>query len=375
MSKTRIPASTRRDLWIQAGGRCEFKGCMKPLDQNFLTGQSVVLGEYCHIVADSPQGPRGDDSRNTELAKDPSNLIVCCSTCHTTIDDSSLTGVYSIGLLRSWKEEHEAHIRRIYEARDVERSIPLIIVGSIASTPTSISEKSARAVVLKKSSYSRFPSHEAFRIDLGSRPLESDPVFYRVHESSIIDQMDRLSRRIAQEGIQHVDVFGLAPIPILALVGYKLGDRIKTTVHQAQRTGDSTWLWPPSPNPEGPSFSYTLPNLMAFRAICLAVEISGVIPPSEISGLVPKAGLGTFGVPSPSASIVDCESVLEEFSNEWRKMLGEIHSASPDIVVHVFAAVPNSLAFEMGRSLHPHACPRLVLWTKVNGSFINALTL
>lgn len=166
MSKTYIPQDTRRDLWISAGARCQFRGCNKPIDRNFITQQKVTLGEYCHIIGDSVDGPRGDPERSKALASDPANLILCCAACHKTIDDSRLQAGYTEAVLVDMKREHELHIQRLFDARNVKHSRPLIITSRIAGTPTGVDINHARYAVLHKTNYGRFPSHAEHRISL-----------------------------------------------------------------------------------------------------------------------------------------------------------------------------------------------------------------
>lgn len=71
-----IPDKVRAQLWVAAGGRCEFKGCNKPLDRNVLTQQALFLGQHAHIIGDSPKGPRGDRVLSKKLALDPTNLML-----------------------------------------------------------------------------------------------------------------------------------------------------------------------------------------------------------------------------------------------------------------------------------------------------------
>lgn len=74
-----VSAPVRRDLWIAAGGRCEFRGCCKPVDRDFLTKKAKsVVGEFAHIIADSPAGARGVAGLSEKLAADPSNLMLAC---------------------------------------------------------------------------------------------------------------------------------------------------------------------------------------------------------------------------------------------------------------------------------------------------------
>jgi hypothetical protein len=77
--RANISKDVRRDLWIAAAGRCEFRGCNKPVDRDFLTKGRCNVGEYAHIVADSPDGARGIPGESERLAKDPGNLMLACS--------------------------------------------------------------------------------------------------------------------------------------------------------------------------------------------------------------------------------------------------------------------------------------------------------
>lgn len=50
---------TRLILYVRAGGRCEFDGCNQFLIEHHLTKREGNYGEAAHIVAFSPEGPRG----------------------------------------------------------------------------------------------------------------------------------------------------------------------------------------------------------------------------------------------------------------------------------------------------------------------------
>src|SRR4051812_20648507 len=77
-----ISSTVRRDLWVAAAGRCEFRGCCKAVDRDFLTKAKCKVGEYAHIIADSPAGARGVSGLSEKLAADPNNLMLACFDCH-----------------------------------------------------------------------------------------------------------------------------------------------------------------------------------------------------------------------------------------------------------------------------------------------------
>lgn len=63
------------------------------------------MGEICHIKANSPLGPRYEESQTDNERQGFSNLILMCSNHHTLIDDD-LT--YTVEDLLSIKENHES---------------------------------------------------------------------------------------------------------------------------------------------------------------------------------------------------------------------------------------------------------------------------
>lgn len=373
MSETNLSKDTRRDLWIKAGARCQFRGCNKPIDRNFLTQERVVLGQYCHIIGDSPDGPRGDSDRSKALAADPANLILCCTSCHKTIDDSKLEAGYSEAVLVEMKREHELHIQRLYDAKDVKRSLPLIITGRIAGTPTSVNGAHARCAVLQKTGYSRFPSYTEHVISLNEVGLgEKDEVYWYVAKKAIDVQFDNLIALNRDSHIEHIDVFGLAQIPVLMYAGFRLGDRIPATVHHAFRDQDNKWLWPVREQPET-VFSYTFPDATNVTELALVVSLSGTVRAEDVEKAVPGVPIAILEAAAKSAFVISKETDLAAFVAAWRALLAEIHQRYGHIKLHVFPAAPNSAAFEMGRCVHPKVMPTVKVWDYIEGMFSSAI--
>lgn len=370
MSKTYIPTQVRRDLWILSGAHCEFRGCMNRIDQNFLTKQRVTLGEYCHIIGDQVGGPRGNRQLSQELAKHPDNLILCCSGCHKTIDDGNLENDYPPQLLLEMKREHETHIQRLYDATDVKISIPFLITGPLRGRPTAISIQQARAAVLKKTGYTRFPAANEVVISLNNFPYREDqPSYWEAAKQHADLALQGLSHRIQNREIQYLDIFGLAQIPILAYIGYKLGDCVPATVHQAQRA-EPQWEWPQNSRIRHVGFQYEELPTDAVKELAVVISVSGRIQQADVKRAVPGIRICVLDIPDPSPAVVDCEAVQEEFVSVWRKFLSELHKRYGRIKLHVFPALPNSLAVELGRCVFPKVAPETQVWDYYDGNFI-----
>ena len=89
-----VSAAVRRDLWVAAAGRCEFRGCGKPVDRDFLTKARCKVGEYAHIIADSPAGARGVPGESERLALSFGELHQW--TLHLKGDDAFLSAFHRV---------------------------------------------------------------------------------------------------------------------------------------------------------------------------------------------------------------------------------------------------------------------------------------
>lgn len=99
-----ITNRTRKILWGKSGNRCAI--CKKKLvvDATAHDNESVV-GDECHIISSSSNGPRYDRSYPTEQMDSFDNLILLCRTHHKMIDDQTAT--YTQDLLLQIKYNHQ----------------------------------------------------------------------------------------------------------------------------------------------------------------------------------------------------------------------------------------------------------------------------
>lgn len=80
-----ITANIARDVVFESHGYCMFEGCGDHLGVDRLTGIKGNFRYLAHIVASSPDGPRGNQ-RSHELSNDPKNIMVLCDKHHRLID-------------------------------------------------------------------------------------------------------------------------------------------------------------------------------------------------------------------------------------------------------------------------------------------------
>ena len=94
---------TIKRLFAVSGNRCAFSGCTLPLvDQ----GSDTVLGEICHIQAQSAGGPRYDPGQPDEARHGFDNLLLLCPSHHKIVDENPET--HTVEALCAMKRAHEA---------------------------------------------------------------------------------------------------------------------------------------------------------------------------------------------------------------------------------------------------------------------------
>jgi hypothetical protein len=104
-----ISAKTRKLLWARSGNQCAICAHRLITDESSGAAESVV-GDECHIVASSKDGPRGEVAAPDTALDDYANLILLCKIHHKQVDDQPF--IFTADTLRRIKAKHEAQIRK-----------------------------------------------------------------------------------------------------------------------------------------------------------------------------------------------------------------------------------------------------------------------
>lgn len=106
-----ISVRDRKRLWGLSASRCAFPNCRQELVETISDGQGAVLvGDEAHIVAQSPDGPRGNSDLSGSVRDAYDNLILLCARHHIVIDND-VTG-YPVDKLLGFKADHELWVRK-----------------------------------------------------------------------------------------------------------------------------------------------------------------------------------------------------------------------------------------------------------------------
>jgi SMODS-associated and fused to various effectors sensor domain len=180
---------------------------------------------------------------------------------------------------------------------------------------------------------------------------------------------------IAEGAIRHLSVFAIAPQPLLILLGSLLGDIVPSDVYQRHRE-PTTWVWPPER--ETPAFRLTRPTSVEGSA-ALVFEVSATVKVERIQQVLgEKVSIWSIGVPAPHNDVMKSRRQKAEFRALVRTALDQIKSVhGQSTTLHVFPAMPVSVAVELGRVRMPKADMPWLVYDQVNsrGGFVRALTI
>ncbi len=105
-----ISLKTHKMLWGRAACRCSEPSCRIELyEDETETDEATLIGEICHIVAESDDGPRANPTIPIKQRNSYENLILLCRVHHKIVD--SQPEKYSVDYLIRLKKEHEIWVK------------------------------------------------------------------------------------------------------------------------------------------------------------------------------------------------------------------------------------------------------------------------
>jgi hypothetical protein len=359
--KTRkdIPETTKLRLWVKSAGRCEFKGCNKPVWQNGLTLSQGNFGQIAHIIGSSKDGPRGTN-QSEELQTDFDNLMLLCQACHKEIDTHPER--YPIELLRAWKQDHENRIEiQTSYPEDIHKSTLLVFSINIGDRVVPINIEAIRNAMFPK-----FPTnHKGIKIEEKGFDRMGTPEQWQTFAESKIKRkvLRDLEEGIDDIKIKHISLFAIAPMPLLIYLGRWIGDTVPTDIYQSHRNianTNKTWSWQEEVFAES-TYLVSCKQKGTDKIVFLSLAISDSIEPDKYDNLISDTcSIYEISIPEPSPQFLKSKKQLEIFSHEYRKLLNKIQAThGKDCKIYILPAIPVSMAVECGRVILPTKDPEI----------------
>jgi hypothetical protein len=356
-----------------SAGRCQFPGCKKFLWADSLTLKEDKFANIAHIIADSPEGPRGDEALSKALSRDISNLMLMCLDHHKLIDGKHKDD-YSVQLLRTWKLSHEERIRIQTDMQPNHTSTVLRFMANIGTQPINIPIAQAYQAIMPN-----YPANaQGITIDLSNLALEHDAAYWVTASRQIKNEVAKyFSASNTGQRVSHVSVFAIGPMPLLMQLGYSIGNVVPMEIYQRHRdTQDWTWK---SQAPAGFKFILTSTDHKSQKDVSLSLSLSGKVLDAEIDPILGTAHAKyEITIDTPRVDFLHSPVQLEEFRAMYRQVLTEIRQIhGHDVRIHLFPAVPAPIAVICGKELFHNTDPDVIVYQKdrIDNTFKPAITI
>lgn len=381
---TRAPKSVSElekiKLWVRAGGRCEL--CNAYLLEDALTMLTVNLGELAHKVGrnQSAASPRGLDPLPIDQRNLAENLLLLCAKHHKVIDDTVARGEFTVEELRRIKARHEDRIRYLTGLGEGAQTVVLRVVGDIRDGAVELSEQTVRSAVLANGN--RYPFFAfgyrgaGIEIDLRGLPAEGTSTYWEEAERRIADVVHRQLRDgINRNEVTHLSVFAIARIPLLALLGHHLDDKVTVELYQRHR-GSEGWNW----HPTAPTVEFEAVRLRDgdVGRVALVASISGSVAVSRLPADLDDVTVYEIRPVgrTPDRDIFAARGSLDAFTACYHRFLSELEHEHPTIeTLDVVPAVPLTAAIALGRGRMREVHPVLRIYDRAGDRYALALEI
>jgi hypothetical protein len=356
-----VSTKTRQIIWGKGAGRCYF--CNTSLIGDLISGnEDANFGFVAHIVGEKPNGPRGDAVRSPLLVDDYRNLMLMCYTHHKLIDVDKVAD-YPEPVLLEMKRRHEERVAVVTDIKP-ERASHVVRYGAkIGDHESPVSFEQVRVAMLPQ----RYPADgKSIGIEiLGNAATDGEDLYWRTEPENLRRQFDTILRpRISSREITHLSVFGLGPIPLLVKLGALLGDIVPADVYQRHREPTPGWPWAE----DGPTLVYQMgrPTVKG-DTVALKLAISGTVTDDRIQAVlgnnVPIWSLTSTPVGN---DVMRHAADLQQFRATMRTLYDDIKAHHGEKAkIHVFPAIPVSVAIELGRVRMPKSDLPLLVYDNI----------
>lgn len=339
MSKSSIPKPVKIELWRRSAGRCEFNGCNKPLYTHDITKDCCNISQFAHIIADSPNGPRGNKD-SAKFAQDINNLILLCPECHKYIDHEG-KDKYDEVALSEMKKHHEKRMEFLTGLKEDLQANIVTYGANIADHRHEFSFEQLKDALLPD----YYPTN--------SNPIELGVDFYngqnwkdywkREEENLVFKCKDEILRPLDRWEYKRIALFALAPMPLLVRLGTLLNNKHDVEVFQKQRRG--SWKWPSKDS----SVDFIINRPMVRCEIPVLVLSLSFSITERVRKIRKEAGIWEITIEKTTPDFMQSKETLYKFGRVAEIVLDEISKACPQKAIDLYMSAPVSCAIEFGR--------------------------
>lgn len=368
--KKRGPAPSHKTISIliaRAGGRCQFENCNKNVFLDEVTLDDTNDSNVAHIIASSPDGPRGSEALSFVMSDKIENLMLMCLDHHHLIDEKGREHIYTVEKLRSMKASQEERVQKLMDNLNADVTTMLHLTSPIKGKQSdSFSPKEAAKAFLPRM---RSESEYAMRIEVFVLGEYKSTEYWQSADYCLDNNYKcNVCAKLNNYPNTHFSVFPLAPIPLIMKLGFLMGDKVRANVYQKTKHPD-TWEWQSVELTN--AFKVEQKNFESGDGIAIVLSVTAEI---EMESVFKVAAFKTVYILRADRQGDESIKSEKDLSAFWHKYKELCESLKGEEELFVFPSVPVSAAFEMGRRYMVGVYPKMVIYDR-DGDFFKTLTI
>ena len=369
-NKNRGPAPSHKTVSIliaRAGGRCQFENCNKNVFLDEVTLDDTNDSNVAHIIASSPDGPRGSKAQSFVMSDKIENLMLMCLDHHHLIDEKGQEHIYTVERLRAMKASQEEMVQKLIDNLNADVTTMLHLTSPIKGKQSdSFSAREAAKAFLPRM---RAESEYAMTIAVPAFGEYKSEEYWQKAEHWLDNHFNyTVCSKVNNCPNTHLSVFPLAPIPLIMKLGFLMGDKVRANVYQKAKHPD-TWEWQSTELTN--DFKVEEKNFERGAGVAIVLSVTAEI---EMEAVLKVAAFKTVYILRADRQGDESIKSEQDLSAFWRKYKELCESLKGEEELSVFPAVPVSAAFEMGRRYMVGVYPKMVIYDR-DGDFFETLTI
>jgi hypothetical protein len=280
------------------------------------------------------------------------------------------------------KQEHELRVLRATNFGALRKALVVTTRGPIRGTDVAVSNREVSEALIEANLFVHVEDGWRGDVEIRFDGDLSATYAWDLAKAQIDKELGKLSdyaKRSANPP-DHIAVFALAPIPVLAYLGSQLDDKLTIQVfdhHRGRITG--AWCWRGAAG-EPVSFDVHTDNVhdTTVTDVVAALSVSGTVRDQNLPEALRKLPTITLEPAdrTPQPGLVDSEATLHLAAAAWVELLGKVEALWPNAKrVHLLAAIPASLAVRLGGHRMREAQPDLVTYQLTQDGYTAAITI
>ena len=213
------------------------------------------------------------------------------------------------------------------------------------------------------------------RVDLSIKnfPIQPDSKeFWSYAQEALVAEFNKRVLAFLDDGYA-VDLYALAPIPLLVLLGNLFANRPNINIFQLKKV-PSSFAW--EDNGEKLKITVTkIPDTFTSDEVALSMSFSCEVNKENIFKIIgDKIPLIEMSIKDPFDDFLRAKNQLNEFLMEYRKVKSSLVSKGIKRI-HLFAAIPIAFAIGIGQAYNPNYDPDIITYDFRKGVYSKAITI